>query len=549
MIPTAEAKRRRGVLPALLVVGALIVGACGGDDSAGDSPVTTPTEVDEEPTDTTAAPDDNDEVTAPEGDRDPNGVLRYAGPNPPSRMDPHLSTLSQDNDKHFLVYDRLVHQSPDGDPIPGLALSWEFIEDGTILRMNLREGVEFHDGATFDAEAVKMNLERAKTIEGGTQAGDLGVITDVEVVDEFTVDLLVDGPAAALPLILSDRAGAMISPSAFDNPDLDEIAVGAGMYRVVSHNVGSLLVLERFENYWDPDAQGVATFEYHMLPDPATRANAVQTGAVDWALINADSYDRLIAEDGLEGGLFDDLAYPNQPMNKAREALAIVEVRQALNHAIDRDALVNALARGYGIPCSQPWPQGYVAFNEEIGCDYYEYDPEKARQLLTDAGYPDGFELELLNTPPDGTPRTEAVTSFLEDIGVTVTIRDLAPGTAGDVWLAQAQGDMLTGTWGGRPDAGQMLNLQYGENGFLNPGKHRSDALEEILVEVNDQRRSEEERGELLREATRISVEEALDLVLYFPSLPNVWADKVVGAEAYLSGKQEFRGVYVRAES
>lgn len=543
-------------LSAVLVSGALIAAACGGDDA--DSPAATdaPTVDDSGDADDGADDDSVDDSgdgngsdDAVAGDIDPTAVLRYAGPNPPSRMDPHRSTLSQDNDKHFLIYDRLVHQAPNGDPVPGLAESWEFVEDGDVLRFQLREGVVFHDGAAFDAEAVKANIERAKTIEGGTQAGDLAVITEVVVVDEFTVDFLLDGPAAALPLILSDRAGAMISPTAFDNPDLDEIGVGAGMFRVVSHNVGSLLVLEAFEDYWDPDAVLLAGFEYHMLPDPATRANAVQSGAVDWALIEADAYDRLIAIDGLEGGLFDDLAYPNQPLNRSREALAIIEVRQAINHAIDREALVNVLARGYGVACSQPWPQGYVAFNEEIGCDYYEYDPEKARQLLADAGYPDGFELELLNTPPGGTPRTEAITSFLEAIGITVTIRDLAPGTAGDVWLAQAEGDMLTGTWGGRPDPGQMLGLQYGETGFLNPGKHRSDRLEELLVQVNDQRLSEEERAVVLREATRVVVEEAIDVPLFFPSLPNVWSDRVVGAEAYLSGKQEFRGVHMRPEN
>lgn len=530
--------RRRGL--AFVAASALAITACGGGDS-GDSGATTPTNA--APT-TTAAGGGGD--GAEEDDRDLTAVLRYAGPNPPSRMDPHRSTLSQDNDKHFLVYDRLVHQAPNGDSIPGLALSWEFIEDGTILRFVLRQGVTFHDGEKFDAATVKANIERAKTVEGGTQAGDLKVVTEVVIVDEFTVDLLLDGPAASLPLILSDRAGAMISPAAFDNADLDEIGVGAGMYRIVSHNVGSLIVMEAFEDYWDADARPLAGFEYHIMPDPATRANAVQSGAVDWALIEADAYDRLIAVPDLEGGLFDDLAYPNQPLNRARTPLANVKVRQAINHAIDREAMVNALLRGYGEACSQPWPRGYVAFNEEIGCDYYEYNPEKAQQLLAEAGYPDGFELELLNTPPGGTPRTEAVVAYLEAIGIKVMVRDLAPGTAGDIWLAQRQGDMLTGTWGGRPDAGQMLALQYGENGFLNPGRYRSDALEEILLKVNDQRLSPEERGVALREATRIAVEEAIDVPLYQPSLPNVWNSRVVGAEAYLSGKQEFRFVYMR---
>lgn len=541
----SESRSPWRVVATLGVSLAMFASACGGSDSSESEPASSDPAASvagSAPTEAGGSAGDADE-----GERDPNGVLRYAGVNVPSRMDPHLSTLSQDNDKMFLVFDRLVHQAPNGDPAPGLATSWEFSEDGTSLRFNLRDGVTFHDGEPFDAAAVKANIDRAKTVEGGTQSGDLAVITEVVVVDDLTADLVLDGPAAALPLILSDRAGAMMSPASFDNPDLDQMPVGAGMYRVVEHSVGSLLVYEAYEDYWDKDAQGLARFEYHMMPDSATRANAIQSGEVDWAVVDNNTYDRLVDADGLDAALFDDLAYPNQPMNKAREALAIVEVRQAINHAIDREALVTVLANGYGIPCSQPWPEGYVAFNTEVGCDYYDFNPEKARELLAEAGYPDGFELELLSTPPDGTARTEAVTAMLEAVGITVTVRDLAPGTAGDVWLAQAQGDMLTGTWGGRPDAGQMLQLQYGENGFLNPGKHRSDALEEQILLVNDQTLSQEERAAALQEATRISVEEALDVPLFFPLIANVWSENVTGAEAYLSGKQEFRGVYMAA--
>ncbi|WP_041298303.1 ABC transporter substrate-binding protein [Ilumatobacter coccineus] len=527
---------------------AVIVGACGGSDS--DDSDAEPAATQPESEESTEAPaEESSESETEAGERDPNGILRYAGINAPSRLDPHRSTLSQDNDKLFLALDRLVHQAPNGDPVAGLATEWEFIDDGATLRFTLREGVTFHDGEPFNAEAVKANIERAQTIEGGTQTGDLAVITEVTVVDDYTVDFSLDGPAAALPLILSDRAGAMLSPASFDNPDIDEKPVGAGMYEVVEHNVGSLIVYEAYDGYWDKDAQGLAGVEYHVMSDSGTRSNAIQSGAVDWTIVDNEAYDRLAETDGLEVGLFDDVAYPNQPLNKSREALAIVEVRQAINHAIDREALANVLASGYAVPCSQPWPEGYVAFNEEIGCDYYDYDPEKARELLAEAGYPDGFELELLDTPPSATQRTEAITAMLEAIGIDVTVRELAPGTAGDVWLAQAQGDMLSGVWGGRPDPGQMLALQYGENGFLNPGKHRSDALEAQLLLVNDQNLSAEERAAALQEATRISVEEALDVPLYFPLLANVWSDDVVGAEAYLSGKQEFRGVYIAAAS
>jgi peptide/nickel transport system substrate-binding protein len=170
----------------------------------------------------------------------PPGVFRYAYELTPSRLDPHRASISQDGVTLFPAYDRLVHQSPVGEPEPGLARAWTW-EDPLALRLDLRPGVTFHDGTPFDAAAVKANVERAKTVQGSAVRTELDPVSSVEVRDPLTAVLRLSYPSASLPAVLSDRAGAMVSPQALaDGVDLDAVAVGAGMYRMVEHNRGQI---------------------------------------------------------------------------------------------------------------------------------------------------------------------------------------------------------------------------------------------------------------------------------------------------------------------
>src|SRR4051794_24317139 len=214
-------------------------------------------------------------------DLDPGATIRYADAVGPSRFDPHRSTNGQDIRYLAPVYDRLVHLSSAGDPIPGLATAWEWQDDGLALRMTLRQNVRFHDGAPFDAAAVKANIEREKTVEGSSVAADLASVTAVETPDPDTVVLRLSQRNSMLLGLLSHRAGAMVSPTAFDNPDLDLAPVGTGMYKVTSYRPNDVIVYERNTDYWNPDVVGAKSIELRILPDDVTRMNALRTGEVD----------------------------------------------------------------------------------------------------------------------------------------------------------------------------------------------------------------------------------------------------------------------------
>ncbi|MBA3753141.1 MAG: hypothetical protein H0X01_03170, partial [Nitrospira sp.] len=255
-------------LIAWLVIAMALLGiaACGDDDDDDDGGDATNTG--------TAAPAVS--ATTAAAQTDPTATLKFAwGTNAGSNYDPHTAPNPFVNVFLFPAYDRLINLTPDGKLEPQLAESWAFKEGGKVLELKLRSGVTFHDGAKFTSEAVKANFERAKNDAKSTLKADLTQVTSVEVIDELTVKYTLSAPAGSLPALLADRAGMMISPNALKNTDLDLKPVGAGPYKVASHEPGKVIAYERFDGYWNKADQRLARIEISMVLDPATRLRAL----------------------------------------------------------------------------------------------------------------------------------------------------------------------------------------------------------------------------------------------------------------------------------
>lgn len=483
-----------------------------------------------------------------EVDRD--AVLRYGFYIAVSRMDPHLATGSQDNTWLYPTYDRLIHTTPDASVIPGLAESWEFSDDGLALDMQLRQGVVFHDGQPFDAPAVQANIERAKTIEGSAVASSLTGVESVDVVDDFSVRLNLTTPDASLPLLLSDRAGAMISPAAFDNPDLDIMPVGAGAYRVVEHLVDDRIIYERFEDYWDVENSFLGGIEMLALVDTQTRLNALISGQIDAAELDPNQIDQAEAA-GLNVTLGEDVSFGLVQFNSERRPeFADERVIRAINHAIDREAITEGIFFGYAQPSVQSMPQDYFAHNPEIGPEYYEYNPELARELLAEAGHADGFAFEMLTTTvPARVQTSEAVQAMLGEVGINVTVRPIAgAGPFLDAVYGTKEADAWMLAWGGRPDPSMTFGLLYLPGSYNNPSGRSTPEVQE-LHQRSLTTFDPEERATVLQELSAAVVEAALDVVvLYFPEKVSVTTDRVVGMEIWAAGRPELRGVAMRTE-
>jgi peptide/nickel transport system substrate-binding protein len=516
---------------ALLAVLALVAAACGSDD---DEPAAGP-----------AGTDAGAETTEAAGEPDPDGSFVYAYYVTLSRMDPHRASISQDGTTLFPAYDRLVHLAPDGELIPGLAESWEFSDDGLTLTMHLREGVTFHDGATFDAAAAKKNLDRAKTVEGSSVATDIATIESVSVVDDHTIDIAMSTPNVSIIGSLSDRAGIQVSPKALDDGvNLDEEMVGAAPFRFVSHVPGSTTKFERFEEYWGEKAK-VKDLEIRLITDQVARLNAVSNGEIDGTNIGATQISEIEGNEDLVLTLNTELQYTYLVQNRARAGQDDVRVRQAMVHALDRQALCDTLYFGYCTITDQPFPPGYFAFNEDIPEVLYDHDPDRARELLAEAGV-ESMDLSYLIPAglAPGPELAEAVQQMWAEVGINIDIQPQEPSKLGELMFAQEVADVMQAGWGGRPDPSITLAQRGTSAGFANPGGVSTPKLEELYLE-SISTSDPEERAEVLQEASREMAESVLEIVVLFPQVPYVTGSDVVGFTPFLSGKPEFRTVGV----
>ncbi|WP_181779455.1 ABC transporter substrate-binding protein [Pseudonocardia pini] len=481
-------------------------------------------------------------------DLDPEATIRYADAVGPSRFDPMRSTNGQDIRYLAPVYDRLVHLSPTGDPIPGLATAWEWQDDGLALRMTLRPTVRFHDGTAFDAEAVRANIERGKTVEGSSVAADLAGISGVEVVDPTTVVLRLAKRNSMLLGLLSHRAGSMLSPAAFGDPDLDLKPVGTGMYKVSEYRPNDVIVYERNADYWNPDVVGVRRIELRILADEVTRMNALRTGEVDVALLSG----RLVGEaQGLPGVTVHrdtTLTYLVLYLNRARSEFGDPRVRQALNLAVNRQAIADGIYFGAAQPTVQPFPQKYYAYNPAYPGDYYAHDPARAKQLLAEAGLPNGFEFEMLVTAL-GTylQSAEAVQQMLAEVGIRASIRAVEAAQTADVYYRQQQGDALVSQWGGRPDPSMTIDLQFTSTGFSNPGRVTTPRLEELQAQALDTL-DQQQRTDLIHQEVGELVDQAFQVPLVMDESVIATGERITGFELLVTGQIDFQKLGVRKQ-
>jgi peptide/nickel transport system substrate-binding protein len=505
----------------LVLAVALVAAACGGDDSDQDAA--------SEGNGSTSTP-----TSAEASDFDPAGVLVYGAPFKLSKtFDPHKASLGQDNEWLFPAYDRLVHQSATGEPEPGLATEWTFSEDGTSLTLKLREGVTFHDGAPFDAEAVKANIERGQTLTDSGVKAELATIASVVVVDPLTVELKLTSADAGLPLKLSDRAGAMISPAAFtgDDSGLATTEAGAGMFTLKEYVPGDKAVFEPYADYWDEDAVKLGGLEIIAMVDPAARFNALSSGQINATILSAADADAA-ESDGLKVESAGSLETFYLGLNSNRSELGNVKVRQAIMRAIDRDGLVESLLFGLGEPTVQMFPEGYWAHDPDTTLDEWGYDEAAAKALLEEAGV-ESFSFEVVVPGPEAVAPMEAIAAQLAKIGITANLRQLEPAQAAQVYTFDKASDAIVGPWSGRPDPSQTVGLLYLPSGALNVNGGSTPEIEELAAK-GTATLDQSERAAVYQELSGAMTESALYIPIYNRHRAFASSDDVQNLTPYL---------------
>jgi peptide/nickel transport system substrate-binding protein len=325
------------------------------------------------------------------------------------------------------VYDTLLYGTSDGGIEPYLASAYEWSTDNLELTLTIRDDVTFTDGTALTADIVKQNLERFKA-GGGAYAGDLANVASIEAPDETTVVLTMSAPDPALLAYLSREAGLIASPAMFDAEDADTNPIGSGPYILDLDNTvtGTTYVFNKNPDYWNPDVQHYETITMSILADPTAGVNAVKAGEVDTMILTDNNNLEAIEDAGFtlaaselnfQGLLLLDRGGEMNP------ALQDVRVRQAINFALDRPGLLEALQLGHGTVTTQVFNKASQAYDPELD-SYYDFDPEKAKALLAEAGYADGLVIDMASTAVLGAAQFPLVQQQLADVGITVNFID-----------------------------------------------------------------------------------------------------------------------------
>lgn len=320
------------------------------------------------------------------------------------------------------VYDTIFSADDEGEPQANIATEWGYNDAKTELTLTIRDDVKFSDGATLDAAAVKANLEFAKE-QSGESAGQLKFISGVDAMDATHARITLTAPDPSLLANLAGTAGSLASPKALGTSELDTQPVGSGPYVLdnKASQTGVTYAYTRNEDYWNSEEYPFDDITVTIFNDNNAILNALRSGQVDVANVTTKDAPSLKSA-GLTIETFP--AYTSSGVflfdraGTIVPALADVRVRQAINIALDREAILEQVYGGVGTATAQVFSDTSAAFEASLDTQY-DYDVEAAKDLLVDAGYADGFALPMPDVSPIYPDQQAAVTEALAAIGIT----------------------------------------------------------------------------------------------------------------------------------
>jgi glutathione transport system substrate-binding protein len=338
-------------------------------------------------------------------------------------------TLSQAMAKSF--YEGLYGFDKDMKLIPVLAESYAVSKDGLVYTIKLKHGIKFHDGTDFKADAVKANFDRVTNPDNKLKRyGLYSNIAKTEVVDDYTARITLKQPFSAFINQLAHPSGVMISPAALAKYGKDIAAhpVGTGPYKFVEWKQTDYLKVARNENYWRKGLPKIDTLTWKPVVDNNTRGVVMQTGEAQFTFpVPYELADTLKARPDLVVVAAPSIVLRYLSMNTQQKPFDNPKVRQAIAYAINKEALVKVAFSGYAVPAKGIAPAG-VEYHVDIGP--WPYDVAKAKQLMAEAGYPNGFETELWSAYNHSIAQkvTQFLQQQLQQIGIRTKITLLEAG-------------------------------------------------------------------------------------------------------------------------
>ncbi len=369
-------------------------------------------------------------------------------------MDPYDAgdTLSQNSAKS--MYEGLFGLDKDMKLKNALATGYEVSKDGLVYTVTLRKGVMFHDGTEFKADAVKANFDRVTNKDNALRRYTLYMnIAKTEVVDDYTVRITLHTPFSAFINQLAHPAGVMICPKSLEKYPGKQIAFhpcGTGPYILKDYNPSEILHVVKNPNYWQKGLPKLDGIYFKPVPENSTRVTMLRTGEAQFIFpVPPEQAKTLTGSDNLEVTVSPSIIERYVAFNTKTKPFNDVRVRKALNYAVNKEALAKVAFSGYAVPATGSAPEGvdYAKVYEP-----WPYDPKKARELLKEAGYPNGFTATLWSLYNHTT--AQKVIQFLQQqfaqVGVKVSILAMEAGQRNEYLLKKpedAKLNMLYAGW------------------------------------------------------------------------------------------------------
>jgi peptide/nickel transport system substrate-binding protein len=515
--------KRTLTLLSLLLVASMILAACGATPAPAATPQPQATAPATQVMATESAPTAAPVPTEPTSAVKRGGVLKWTRQALPATLDPVWTDSNYDIWLFQNVYEPLVRVNREGTDVePAVAESWDISDDGLLYTFHLRPGIKFQDGSLVKATDVVWSLDRARDPEAGIWNWTLENVDKVEAVDDATVAVTLKTPAANLLNLLSMFNAAILPQALVEAQGVDEffkMPIGTGPFKVAEYVVADHMLFEKNADYWDLGADGqplpyLDGVQVVQVPESSTRVLQVQSGAVDGTDdVPFSQIDALKADPNVSMELFPSTQSQYGWLNHKQPPLDDVNVRLALNYAIDRQALIDTVLFGYGEVATSFRARDSACWDPNL--EGFAYDLPKAKELMAQSKYPDGYD-GLLVTVASGNAMTRDIGTVLKEmwsqIGITVDLQEMETG----MWYAEYDEDQFVVQIGGWtddvPDALQQTEYMAvdpaGRTGWQND--QVVELAKAAAVELDH-----EKRCQMYYEIQKIFNEDAVEVLLF----------------------------------
>ena len=461
-------------------------------------------------------------------------------PSHPGDLDPHTSSGTSALLVLEQLYETLVWLGPDLRPQPGLATRWEVDDDGVVWTFHLRRGVTFHDGTLLDADDVVASLQRVRAT--GAEATRLDLVTDLRAVDDLTVEVELDRPAADLPARLGASPRLAIVP-ADAIEQLDETGTpppGTGPFRQVSPvDRAGAVDLEAVDHH--TSTPRIDRLDFRIVGDAEAGLAALRDGRLHWlATVEPDHVEELEQDDALDVARIPGLDYFHLGFNVQRAPFDDPELRRAVGLVLDREAIIAAARPGGGTPNQTAIPASSVWHHEHAP---FRHDPDQAQAALDQADLDEPVELLATDEVADSIPIATEVAAQLAAAGLEVAVRELGFEEFLD---AQAAGgfDLYALGWAGDLDPDGVYRPVHHSRGSRNYQGLVDDDIDDLLGAAR-QEHEPEARRELYARATEEIVDRAAYLYLYNADVLRAWSSELRGVRVRPDGLTSFASVRI----